>query len=87
MKTFKFRKQLDSKQCGAACLSMACSQLGLDIAVSDIELLCGSTKEGVSMLSLKEAAKLLGIDSEVSFFSLEQIIQFDIPRILLSIVS
>lgn len=54
-------RQHDSMQCGIACLQMVCKYFGRDYTVDSLSKLCFATTEGVSMLSINEAANTLGL--------------------------
>lgn len=60
MAKIHFVKQHDSMQCGAACLLMVCNYYGMSMSLNEINALCVPTKEGMSMLGLKESAQYLG---------------------------
>ena len=62
MAKIPFIKQHDSMQCGAACLFMVCRHYGMNISLDEIDALCVPTKEGMSMLGLKESAQRLGFE-------------------------
>lgn len=49
-------------QCGAACLYMVCRHYGMRISLDEVDTLCVPTKEGMSMLGLKESARHLGLE-------------------------
>ena len=48
-------------QCGIACLQMVCKYFGRDYPMGSLSKLCFATTEGVSLLSLNEAATTLGL--------------------------
>lgn len=52
--------QPDSMDCGPACISMICKFYGKDISLDKFRKLCYTTKEGVSLLSISEAAEQIG---------------------------
>ena len=62
MAKIQFIKQYDSMQCGAACLFMVCRHYGMRISFNEIDNLCVPTKEGMSMLGIKESAQRLGFE-------------------------
>lgn len=62
MAHFPFVQQHDSMQCGAACLLMVCHYYGIRISLEEVNSLCLPTKEGISMLGLKETAIRLGFE-------------------------
>ena len=48
-------------QCGIACLKMVCDSLGRKYSLGYLAKLCFATTEGVSLLSINEAANTSGI--------------------------
>lgn len=62
MKRIPFVKQHDSMQCGAACLLMICRHYGMRISLDKMESLCIPTKEGMSLLGLRDTARDLGFE-------------------------
>lgn len=75
-------KQHDSMQCGAACLSMVCHHYGLRISLDELDSLCVPTKEGMSMLGLKESAQRLGFECRVFKAPISILGQLQLPCLL-----
>ena len=61
MSVFPFRMQHDAMQCGIACLQMVCEYHGRKMSAAEVEELCPSTAEGVSLLGMSRAAEALGL--------------------------
>ena len=61
MNGFRVVFQHDSMQCGIACLQMVCKYFGREYTLDSLSKLCFATTEGVSMLSINEAANTLGL--------------------------
>lgn len=59
-KRFKFIHQLDSKNCGLACLCMVANYHGKNLSIADLSDLCYRNKSGISMMNLKDTAERLG---------------------------
>jgi len=57
---FPFFKQLDAMDCGPTCLRMIAAYYGRRFSLSHLRQLSFLTREGVSMLSLSDAAEHLG---------------------------
>ena len=55
--------QYDSMQCGVACLQMICEYYHKKYSTNYLSSLCNTTTEGVSMLSIRDTAFALGIES------------------------
>lgn len=70
---FPFRRQYDSMQCGIACLQMMCSHFGKEISLNELDLLCGTSIQGVSMRGMKEAANSIGLHAVCGKFTEEQL--------------
>ena len=79
---FHFIKQLDSMQCGVACLAMICRHYGKRYSVEDLSQLCRASTEGVSLLSISESGEQIGFDSMFGRASIEQLINIARPCIL-----
>ncbi len=77
-----FVKQHDSMQCGAACLLMVCRYYGMRISLDEIDNFCVPTKEGMSLLGLKESAQRLGFESRAFKAPLTILCQMQLPCIL-----
>lgn len=82
MAKFPFIRQHDSMQCGAACLFMICRYYGLRISFDEVDALCVPTKEGMSMLGLKESAQSLGFECSAFKASLAILGQLQLPCLL-----
>ena len=59
---FPFYGQLDQMDCGPTCLKMIASYYGQEIDIEKLRKESHSTREGVSMGGLIEAASTIGID-------------------------
>ena len=57
---FPFIKQKDSMCCGVTCLQMICAYYGKALGQEYLSNLCFSSKDGVSLLGIKDAAVALG---------------------------
>ena len=79
---FPYYKQHDSMQCGIACLKMVCKFFGREYSFNSLSKLCTATTEGVSMLSLREAATNLGLQSKCVQTSMEDLKRNTRPCIL-----
>ena len=75
-------RQKDVMQCGIACLAMVCRHYGADTDIDDIEKLCPSNREGVSLLALSETAEELGLENESAKLTPEQLALVPVPCIL-----
>ncbi|MBO6254460.1 MAG: peptidase domain-containing ABC transporter [Bacteroidaceae bacterium] len=82
MTKFPFAKQHDSMQCGATCLYMICRNYGMRISLDEIDALCVPTKEGMSMLGIKESAMRLGFKCSAFKVPLHILSQLQLPCLL-----
>lgn len=60
-RSFPFEYQLDSMDCGPACLKMICKYFGKYYSLQYLRDLCGITREGVSFLDLSYGAEKIGL--------------------------
>lgn len=70
---FPHYNQLEQKDCGAACLKMVAKYYGRIIDLQYLRDLCGSSREGVSILSISQAAETIGLRTMVFEVSFEQL--------------
>lgn len=69
MKSFPWVKQLDSMQCGAACLSMISLFYKGKMHSSEISNLCITGKSGISMAGIEDAARKIGFQTNCYMMS------------------
>jgi ATP-binding cassette subfamily B protein len=62
-KRYPIRLAHDTADCGPACIQMVAQFYGKDYSLDFLSELCFLSKEGVSLLSIKEAAEGLGFDA------------------------
>jgi ATP-binding cassette subfamily B protein len=79
---FSFVKQNDSMQCGVACLAMVCKHWGTTYSLNQLDALCHPTVEGVSLLGISQAAKILGLETKGVKLVLESLCKASLPCIL-----
>lgn len=60
--------------CGVACLKMIASYYGKEYSIDELREKCFTTCEGVSLLSISEAAEQLGFKTRGGRFSFEQLV-------------
>ncbi|MGG3279570.1 peptidase domain-containing ABC transporter [Paenibacillus solani] len=67
MKKMNFTKQLEEYDCGPATVSMILKNIwGIDITLSQLKIICSTTKNGTSFLGIKKGFEALGIESTVA---------------------
>ncbi|MCM1377768.1 MAG: peptidase domain-containing ABC transporter [Clostridium sp.] len=79
---FPFIKQLDSTQCGLACLAMICRHFGAFTTIGQLEQRCTPTSEGVSLKGISDVAAEMGIESVGLKISIDQLDESLLPCIL-----
>lgn len=80
---FPHLKQPDAMECGATCLRMIAKYYGKEYSAETMQQLCVVTREGVSMLSMSDAAEYLGFRTVCGRISLEKMVgQRPFPCIL-----
>lgn len=60
MKKFPYYTQLDTMDCGPACLRMVASYYGKNYSLQNLRDKCHITREGVSLLGISDAAESIG---------------------------
>lgn len=78
----KFFHQLESIDCGPACLAMVCSYYKKNYSVEQIKKGCAITRMGVSVHDIAVGAKKIGFDAKVVRLTPEQLEQVNLPVIL-----
>ena len=68
-------------QCGTACLAMMCRHYGYDIGIDEIERLCPSSRDGVSLLAISETATGLGLENATAKMSVDRLSEMPLPCI------
>lgn len=69
-------------QCGVACLAMVCKHWGTTYSLNQLDALCHPTVEGVSLLGISQAAKILGLETKGVKLVLESLCKASLPCIL-----
>lgn len=82
MSRFHFIKQLDSMQCGVACLAMVCRHYGKEYGLEALSHWCRPTSEGVSLQGISEAAAKVGMRTVYGRVTMEQLVHAPLPCIL-----
>ena len=69
-------------QCGITCLQMICRYFGREYSLDSLSKICFATTEGVSMLGINEAAKILGFQTVSARATIEELSEVPLPCIL-----
>lgn len=80
---FPFLKQPDMMECGATCLRMICKYYGKSFGCKTAQQVCQASQNGISMMSLLDAAEYWGFRTVCGRLSLEKLVaQRPFPCIL-----
>ena len=82
MNRFPVCFQHDSMLCGITCLLMICKYFGRDYTLESLSKICYATTEGVSMLGINEAARILGFQTVSARATIEELSETPLPCIL-----
>lgn len=82
LKRFPNYKQLDQMDCGATCLRIVFKYYGKLVSIHKIRKLCQTTKQGVNLLGISEAAEKLGFRTYGIRLSIESLQEVELPCIL-----
>ncbi|MCW3466998.1 peptidase domain-containing ABC transporter [Chitinophaga nivalis] len=82
LKRFPHYKQMDMMDCGATCLRIIFKYYGQLVSIHKIRKLCQTTRNGVNLLGISEAAEKLGFRSYGVRLTLAQLNQVELPCIL-----
>lgn len=74
-KSFPHIQQPDAMECGATCLRMIAKYYGKEYTAETMQQLCLVTREGVSLLSVSDAAEYLGFRTVCGRISLDKVIE------------
>lgn len=80
--SFFFSHQHDAMQCGVACLQMICRYYGREYTLDELSELCFVTHQGVSLLSISEAAGQLGLHTVCGNVTIDMLRKAPLPCIL-----
>lgn len=78
----KVIRQRDAMQCGVACLAMISCHLGKKISLTEVSNYCHARTTGVSLKSISDGAKTIGLNSWASCISVDKLSHGDKPCIL-----
>lgn len=78
----KVIRQRDAMQCGVACLAMISCHLGKKISLTEVSNYCHARTTGVSLKSISDGAKAIGLNSWASCISVDKLSHGDKPCIL-----
>ena len=80
---FPHFRQLDTLDCGPTCLRIICRYYGVILSEQESRTLCYSSRVGVSILNISDAAEKIGFHSRGLLLSAEQLIrEMSLPCVL-----
>lgn len=79
---FKFVNQLESNDCGPACLSMVLNSYGVNIPVKELKEICEITRMGISVKDILDGGEKVGFESHGLKLTLDQLEEIPLPAIL-----
>jgi len=82
LKNFPTYKQIDSKDCGPACIKIIVKYFGGNISIQALRQLCETNRSGSSLLNISNAAEKIGIRTLAVKIALNDIIEASLPCIL-----
>ena len=77
-----FIKQKDSMQCGVACIQMICKYYGKRYNQKCLSDICYASKEGVSLLGIRDAAVKIGLYTISGRLTIDELSSATLPCIL-----
>ncbi|NLR81448.1 peptidase domain-containing ABC transporter [Chitinophaga eiseniae] len=80
--SFTFYRQLNSMDCGAACLRMVAKYYGKHFNSATIRANAGFTTQGVSMFGLSETAEMMGFRTRALQIDFKKLMLVPLPAIL-----
>ena len=80
--TFTFYRQHDAMQCGITCLKMVCKYYGREYSLDELSKLCSTSRAGVTLLGINEAASEIGFRTFCGKPTIEQLTEAPLPAIL-----
>jgi ATP-binding cassette, subfamily B, bacterial len=75
IKRFVFQKQYDTIDCGPSCLRMIARYHGKDYSLEFLREACYLNKEGVSLLSINDAAENIGYRSFMAYLEMKLLVE------------
>lgn len=82
MPHFRHYRQQDEMDCGATSLRMICKHYGRNVDIYHLRQLCQTTKRGVNLLGISEAAEKIGFRTQGVKLTLKQLSEIPLPCIL-----
>ena len=78
----KVTRQLETNDCGPACLHMIANYYGHECSLEEIKASCEMTRIGLSMRDIKNCARLIGLETFVVKLTMDELKRMPCPGIL-----
>ena len=82
MKKLQFVRQLDSNDCGIACLKMIAEYYGKEFSHNFLSSICYRNRTGVSMLNIKDSAESLGFSTKGVLIDFDKLRTISFPIVV-----
>lgn len=76
------RIQMESTECGAACLNIILAYYGRYVPMENLRIACGVSRDGSSAYGIVKAAELFGLDCEGYSYTIEELNKISLPVIV-----
>lgn len=81
-KLFPHEYQLDSKDCGPACIKIIAKYYGRFFSLQYLRDVCGVSREGISFLDMSIACEHIGIRTKALKLTWEELQQIPLPSVI-----
>lgn len=82
MDKFPFLHQLDSNDCGPACIRMICKYYKNEYSVGTVKAMCNLTRVGATLLDINSCLKQMGFETALLKLTDEEIQKMPLPAVL-----
>lgn len=82
MDRFPFLHQLDSNDCGPACIRMICKYYQNEYSSSTVKSMCNLTRVGATLLDIKSCLKQIGFETVLLKITDEEALKMPLPAVL-----
>lgn len=79
---FPFRSQMESSDCGPACIQMVAAYFGKKLSLSALKEYCNVTRLGVSLKDVLDGCKRIGLRAVPLQLTIDQLNEMPLPAIL-----
>lgn len=79
---FPFRSQMESSDCGPACIQMVAAYFGKKLSLSALKEYCNVTRLGVSLKDVLDGCKRIGLRAVPLRLAIDQLNEMPLPAIL-----